>query len=198
MKPASTTTPTEYLESEIPKTEEIGTHTFIHQDIEELLQVLYNHGKKGLREVDIVNEYIKCLFTVENIEYSYADKQPSVHKALKTLEKKHKVIKENRRYFLVQPDNTKEIAEKTLMQKVRLYKKAMFTVSTTTVVLYPTDDTINIAQEWFAKYLGSSCYGIAKVDGYLVIMLVGPREARDELRKDIKRLATAIYERHSK
>lgn len=189
--------PIEYLETGMQSPVEIGAHKFSYQDVEALLQVMYNQGEKGPREVDIVNEYIKHLSKVEEYEYSYDDKQPTVHKALKKLVGENKVLKENRRYYLVQPDNTKEIAEKTLLQNVRLYKKSVFIISRSTIVLYPTEATIDVAKEWLTKYLGSSCYGIAKHDGYLFIMLVGKKDVLDQLRTDIKNLAEAIYKKHA-
>ena len=190
--------PTEYLEKEIGEEKSKPAPRFVHQQIEAILQLMYDRGEKKLREVDIVNEYIKYLAKTENIEYEYSDKQPNVHKALEKLIKDEKVIKVDRRYHLLRPDNTKEVAEKTLIANVRLQKRDIFIMSISTVILYPTPTTIEIARDWLYRYLGNKCYGIANIDGYLLLMLKGKKEELAELRKDINRLAAAIYDKHTR
>ena len=191
-------TPVEYLESETQDQEMVSPHKFVHQQIEALLQELYNQGQRGLREVDIVNAYIEYLKKEEQIEYCYAEKQPNVHRALRKLIDTKKVHKADRRYHLLQPDNTKEVAEKMLIENVCLCKRNVFTISASTIVLYPTTATIAVAKDWLYRYLGSSCYGIACYDGYLIIMLVGKKDKLAMLRNDIKLLATKIYDKHNK
>ena len=48
-------TPVEFLETDSKIGDQAPTHRFVHQKIETLLQELYDQGKNGLREVDIVN-----------------------------------------------------------------------------------------------------------------------------------------------
>ncbi len=190
--------PVGYLETDSLDSEITSPHRFVHQQIEVLLQDLYDRGQKGLREVDIVYAYIDQLKKDENIEYSYADQQPNVNRALKTLVKNGKVHKVDRRYFLLKPNNSKEIAEKTLVANVRLSKRNIFTISRSTVVLCPTEATLEVAKTWLTKYLGASCYGIANYDGYLIIMLTGKTDKLDILRNDLKTLAAKIYDKHTK
>lgn len=188
----------EYLEAGSQESESTPPPRFVHQQLAVLLQELYDQGKKELREVDIVNAYIAQLKKESGIEYSYNDLQPNVNRALKKLYKDKKVQKVERRYYLVHPDNTKEVAEKTLVSNVRLQRRDMFTVSISTVILYPTVETIEIAKTWLLKYLGASCYGIANHDGYLIIMLIGKKDQLAVLRKDLKLLAAKIYDKHTR
>ena len=190
--------PVEYLEAGSQESKATPPPRFVHQQIAVLLQELYDQGRKALREVDIVNAYIEQLKKKDGIEYSYNDLQPNVNRALKKLHKDKKVQKVERRYYLVHPDNTKEVAEKTLVSNVRLQKRDMFTVSISTVVLYPTEETIETAKTWLPKYLGASCYGIVNHDGYLMIMLIGKKDKLAALRKDLKELAAKIYDKHTR
>lgn len=189
---------TEYLEKESCDEESKPDLRFVHQQVEAIMQDQFNLGQKSLREVDIVNEYLKYLLQTEGIEYEYRDKQPNVHKALAKLIKDGKVVKAVRRYYLVHPDNTKEVAKKKLIDNVRLQKRDIFTMSISAVILYPTPTTLDVAREWLLRYLGSSCYGIANCDGYLLIMLKGKKEELTALRKDIKELAAEIYDKHTR
>jgi hypothetical protein len=84
---------TEYLDKETNDEESKPDLRFAHQQVEAIMQDLYDRGQKSLRQVDIVNEYLKYLLQTENIEYEYSDKQPNVHKALEKLIKDGKVIK---------------------------------------------------------------------------------------------------------
>lgn len=188
----------ENIENDFEEPVEETNLRFSSDHIEQILHNLYLEGKNGLREVDIVNAYIGWLKEHEGIEYTYSEKQPTTHKALKALGKKGIVKKINMRYFLVISDTQKDVAEKVLINQVKLQSKRVFTISASTVVLRPTDDTASLAKKELYNFLGSSCYGIMLHDGFLVIMLVGDKDKLKALRDGLKELADKIYNKKDK
>lgn len=175
--------------------EERECYRFSYEQVHKLLQELYEQGKRQLREVDITYEYIAWLSDYEGVEYTYSQKQPTVHKALKVLEKKDIVKKVGKKFMLLRPDNSKEIAEKVLVDKVKLLKKTVFMLSITTAVIHPTIDTIGVAKKELYNYLGKHCYGIIEQDGFLIIMLNGKKETLQTLRDDLRELVRKIYDK---
>ena len=181
---------------EVP-TEDVNLR-FSSNHIELVLKDLCSQGKNGLREVDITYAYIDWLRKYEKIEYSYTEKQPTVHTALKKLVKLGAVKQIDRKYYLIIPDSVKDLAEKAMISQVRLEDSRVFTISASTVVLHPTYDTVDIAKKELRNFLGNSCYGIVHQDGFLLIMLIGNSDKLKELRDSLKILAKRIGEKQHK
>ena len=167
---------------------------YVSDDLVVVMQNLYNQGKHEVREIDIVRAYCKFLKERDKIDYADSEKQPTVHKSLKSLVRKGAVKKIEKKYYLVSPDNTRNLARKAIISTIRFNKKAVFVVSKSTLVVAPTSDTIHDAKKELYNYIGERhCYGIAEVDGFLMIMLKGDKDALDELRKDIRLLVAESY-----
>lgn len=174
--------------------QEEAKRTYVSDDLKIVMQDLYNQGSHEVREVDIVKAYCKFLKEREKIDYEYNEKQPTVHKALLKLTKFGAVKKIGKKYYLVNPDNTRNLARKAIVSTIRFDKKSVFRVSSTTLVVAPTSDTIHNAKKEFRNYIGDKhCYGIAEIDGYLMIMLTGTKEELSELRKDISSLVKESF-----
>lgn len=168
--------------------------TYVSDDLKIVMQELYNQGSHEVREVDIVKAYCKFLKERDKIAYEYNEKQPSVHKALQKLISLGAVKKIEKKYYLVSPDNTRNLARKAIISTIRFNKKSVFRASSTTLVVAPTSDTIHVAKKEFFNYIGAKhCYGVAEIDGYLMIMLIGTKEELSELRKDISSLVKESF-----
>ena len=174
--------------------EDENKRTYVSDDLILVMQDLYNQGQHEVREVDIVHAYCSFLKKPDNEKYEYSEKQPSVHKALQKLVCKGAVKKIEKKYYLVSPDNTRNLARKAIISTIRFNKKTIFAVSRSTLVVSPTSDTIHAAKKEFYNYIGERhCYGIAEIDGYLMIMLTGTKEELSELRKDISSLVKESF-----
>ena len=196
VQPKDQQTPSKEQETSINSCKLVNTPNLSQMSYAELaLHVIrenYASSKTSINQSQIVKR-IQTLLSesgdARKSSFGTSSIQSSVSRALKKYVAAEKVFTDGARGYIPRNDETcRERLKQEIIATVQFGPQSIFQISGRVWLIDVKREFLTRAKELFTKYLRDNCYNVLEFNGYLMLLVIGEEDVRQELFNEISEI----------